>query len=138
MIIKYRKEMSKDLLFKIYQKAKGKKIIDEEFLTFLETCFPDKSGDVIKTLERGITKYLHSPSSRIVWTAKGENQEHMIYPRLYCSCQDFYKNVVIKRNRDFCKHILAQIISEALDCFKITEVRDDQFKDLIKDFKLKV
>lgn len=130
--------MSKDYLLKIYQKAKEKKIIDEEFLTFLETCFPDKSTNVIKSLERGITKYLYSPSSRIVWTAKGENQEHMIYPRLYCSCQDFYKSVVIKRKRDFCKHILAQIISEALDCFKIIKLKDDQFKDLIKDFKLKI
>ena len=130
--------MSKDLLLKIYKKAKEKQIIDEEFLNFLETCFPDKSRDVIKTLERGITKYLYSPSNRVVWTAKGENQEHMIYPKLYCSCQDFYKSVVIKRKRDFCKHILAQIISEALDCFKIIKLKDNQLEDLIKDFKLKV
>jgi len=130
--------MSKELLLKIYQKAKEKQIMDEEFLTFLETCFPDKSRDVIKTLEKGITKYFYSPSNRIVWTAKGANQEHMIYPKLYCSCQDFYKSVVIKRKRDFCKHILAQIISEALNSFKIIKLEDNQFTDLIKDFKLKI
>ncbi len=130
--------MSKDLLLKIYQKAKEKQIIDEEFLTFLESVFPDKSATVIEVIKRGITKYVYTPSNRIVWTAKGENQEHMIYPQLYCSCQDFYKNIVIKRKRDFCKHILAQIISEALKSYKLEKVKDQHFNNLIRDFKLKI
>ena len=130
--------MSKDLLLKIYQKAKEKQIIDEEFLTFLESVFPDKSATVIEVIKRGITKYVYTPSNRIVWTAKGENQEHMIYPQLYCSCQDFYKNIVIKRKRDFCKHILAQIISEALKSYKLEKVKDHHFNNLIRDFKLKI
>ena len=130
--------MSKDLLLKIYQKVKVKQLIDEEFLTFLETFFPDKSASVIEVLKRGISKYLYYPSNRIVWAAKGENQEHMIYPKLYCSCQDFYKNVVIKRKRDFCKHILAQIISEALNSYKEVKLEDSQFSELIRDFKLRI
>ncbi len=130
--------MSKDLLLKIYQKVKVKQLIDEEFLTFLETFFPDKSASVIEVLKRGISKYLYHPSNRIVWAAKGENQEHMIYPKLYCSCQDFYKNVVIKRKRDFCKHILAQIISEALNSYKEVKLEDSQFSELIRDFKLRI
>jgi len=130
--------MSKDLLLKIYQKAEEKQIIDEEFLNFLESVFPDKSATVIEVIKRGITKYVYTPSNRIVWTAKGKNQEHMIYPQLYCSCQDFYKNVVVKRKRDFCKHILAQIISEALRRYKLEKVKDQHFNNLIKDFKLKV
>ncbi len=130
--------MSKDLLLKIYQKVKAKQLIDEEFLTFLETFFPDKSASVIEVLKRGISKYLYHPSNRIVWVAKGENQEHMIYPKLYCSCQDFYKNVVIKRKRDFCKHILAQIISEALNSYKEVKLEDSQFSELIMDFKLRI
>ncbi|MCK4286982.1 MAG: SWIM zinc finger family protein, partial [Candidatus Lokiarchaeota archaeon] len=115
-----------------------KQIIDEEFLTFLESVFPDKSATVIEVIKRGITKYVYTPSNRIVWTAKGENQEHMIYPQLYCSCQDFYKNIVIKRKRDFCKHILAQIISEALKSYKLEKVKDQHFNKLIRDFKLKI
>jgi len=130
--------MSKDLLLKIYQKAKEKQIIDEELLTFLESVFPDKSATVIEVIKRGITKYVYTPSNRIVWTAKGENQEHMIYPQLYCSCQDFYKNIVIKRKRDFCKHIVAQIISEALKSYKQEKLKDKHFNNLIRDFKLKI
>ncbi len=131
-------QMSKDLLLKVFQKVKEKLIIDEEFLTFLETFFPNKSASVIEVLKRGITKYRYHPSNRIVWVVKGEHQEYMIYPKSYCSCQDFYKNVVIKRKRDFCKHILAQIISEALHSYKDVKLEDNKFEELIKNLKLNV
>ncbi|MFX1501719.1 MAG: hypothetical protein ACFFDH_12205 [Promethearchaeota archaeon] len=130
--------MSKDLLFDLHKKASKKQIIDDEFISFLETIFPDKSADVIDVLKRGIIKYIYKPSYRIVWAAKGENQEHLIYPKLYCSCQDFYKNVVIKKKRKYCKHILAQIISEALNRFEVITLEDKKFKEFFKELRLKI
>ncbi len=130
--------MSKDLLLKIFEKARQKQIIDEDFINFLELIFPDKSSDVMETLKRGITKYRYKPSNRVVWTAMGRNQEHLIYPKLFCSCQDYYKNVVVNRKREFCKHIIAQIISEALYNFKETVLDDNKFKELVSELKLKI
>ena len=130
--------MSKDLYTEVFIKAKKKEIIDEEFISFLDEIFPGRSTNVIYVLKRGIIKYIYTPSNRTVWAAKGENQEHLIYPKLYCSCQDFYKNVVIKRNHNFCKHILAQIISEALNKFEIMNVEDSKFIELLGDLKLKI
>ncbi|MFW9900803.1 MAG: hypothetical protein ACFFDY_05895 [Candidatus Thorarchaeota archaeon] len=130
--------MSKDLLFQVFKEAKKKQIIDEKFITFLDDIYPNKSTSVIEVLKRGIIKYTYKPSNRTVWTAQGENQEHLIYPKLYCSCQDFYKNVVIKKKRIFCKHILAQVISEALNQFKIITLDDNKFKELISELKLKI
>ena len=130
--------MSKDLLLKIFEKVKQKQVIDDDFISFLELVFPDKSSDVMETLKRGITKYNYKPSKRVVWTAMGKNQEHLIHPKLYCSCQDYYKNVVVNRNREFCKHIIAQIISEALHNFKETVLDDNKFKELVSDLKLKI
>ncbi|MHA2283309.1 MAG: hypothetical protein ACXAC5_20915 [Promethearchaeota archaeon] len=130
--------MSKDLLLKIFEKIKQKQVIDEDFVSFLEHIFPHKSSDVMETLKRGITKYTYKPSNRVVWTAMGKNQEHLIYPKLFCSCQDYYKNVVVNRNREFCKHIIAQIISEALKNFKDTSLDDNKFKELVSDLKLNI
>ena len=130
--------MSKDLLLKIFDKARQKQIIDEDFINFLELIFPDKSSNVMETLKRGITKYTYKPSNRVVWTAMGRNQEHLIYPKLFCSCQDHYKNVVVNRKREFCKHIIAQIISEALHNYKVTNLGDKEFKELVSELKLKI
>ena len=63
-----------DLLLTLFEKAKHKKMLDDEFIAFLESIFPDKSIDVIETLKRGITKYIYEPSNIIVWTAMVTNQ----------------------------------------------------------------
>ncbi|MFX1574647.1 MAG: hypothetical protein ACFFB0_18065 [Promethearchaeota archaeon] len=130
--------MSKDLLLDFFEKAKKKKLIDEDLISFLEDIFPEKSMAVIEVLKRGITKYIYKPSNRIVWTAMGENQEHLVYPKIYCSCQDFYKNVVVNKLRNFCKHIFAQLISEAFNNYKIVRLEDKKFSILINDFKLQI
>ncbi len=130
--------MSKEVLFQVYKLAKTKQLIDNELISFLEIIFPDKSVDVIDSIKSGIIKYIYYPSNRVVWAAKGENQEHLIYPKLYCSCQDFYKNVVIKKKRKFCKHILAQVISEALGKFETISLEDGKFKEFVKELKLNI
>ncbi|MFX1409655.1 MAG: hypothetical protein ACFFA6_04845 [Promethearchaeota archaeon] len=130
--------MSKDLLLAIFKMAKKKRVLDEELIEFLESIFPSRSANVIEVLKRGITKNKYKPSNRIVWTAMGENQEHLIYPRMFCSCQDFYKSVIIKKERLVCKHLIAQIISEALNNYQIKELEDNEFSDLIKDLKLQI
>jgi len=129
--------MSKDLLFDISLMAKKKGVIDEELLNFIEGIFPDKVDKVLKVIKRGITKYTFNPSRRVVWIALGENDEYLLYPKLYCSCQDFYKAVVIQRKRSFCKHLLAQVICEFLPDFKESELEDDRFNEFIDDLDLK-
>jgi len=129
--------MSKDLLFDISLMAEKKGVIDEELLNFIDSNFPDKVNKVLKVIKRGITKYTFNPSRRVVWIALGENDEYLIYPKLYCSCQDFYKAVVIQRRRPFCKHLLAQVICEKLPDFKESELEDNEFNEFIDYLDLK-
>lgn len=129
-------QSSKDLLSEIYSKIKNKGLIDEDFVNFIESIFPDKSPNILKVIKRGITKYTFKPSGKIVWTAMGQNNEYLLYPKVYCGCIDFYKNVVIKRIRGFCKHIIAQVICEALDNYQLSIIEDDKFANFMKHFKL--
>lgn len=129
-------QSSKDLLSEIYSKIKNKGLIDEDFVNFIESIFPDKSPNILKVIKRGITKYTFKPSDKIVWTAMGQNNEYLIYPKVYCGCIDFYKNVVIKRIRGFCKHIIAQVICEALNNYQISIIEDDKFANFMEHLKL--
>ncbi len=129
-------QSSKDLLSEIYLKIKQKGEIDDEFVNYLESIYPDKSSEILKAIKRGITKYIFKPSNRIIWTAIGENNEYLIYPKIYCSCIDFYNRVVIKRKKDICKHLIAQSISDALNDFIEKELEDINFPDFIKELKL--
>ena len=129
--------MSKDLLVDISLMAEKKSAIDEELLNFIDKVFPEKVDKVLKVIKRGLTKYTFNPSGRVVWIALGENDEYLLYPKLYCSCQDFYKSVVIQKKRAFCKHLLAQVICESLPDFKEKKLRDDEFNEFVDDLHLK-
>lgn len=130
-------QSSKDLLSEIYLKMKEKGDIDDEFVNYLESIYPDKSSEILQSLKRGITKYIFKPSNRIIWTTIGENDEYLIYPKIYCSCIDFYNRVVIKRKKVVCKHLIAQTISDALNNFKEKKLDDRNYNTFIKELELK-
>jgi len=128
--------MSKDLLFKLFSIVEGKADIDEEIIRNINDIFSNKAERVLEVVKKEISKYIYKPSNRTIWVAMGEKCEHIIYPKIYCSCQDFYKNVVVSRKRDFCKHILAQVICEALNDFQVLELEDGDFSNLVNDLEL--
>ncbi len=131
--------MSKDLLLTIYDKVKAKGLLDDELINYIDSLFSERINQVLDVVERDFYKYTFNPSNKSIWTvATSSNSKnyYLIYPKLYCSCWDFYKRVVVERKRLFCKHILAQTICEALNNFKIIQLKDEDFKKFIKDFKL--
>ena len=129
--------MSKDLLFDVYSITKKKGVIDDELINFVDTIFPNKADKVLDVLKKGITKYTYKPSNRVIWLALGENREYLIYPKLYCSCLNFYKEVVINQSIGYCKHLITQVLCEALNKYKKVELKDKEFEDLINNLESK-
>ena len=144
--------MSKDLLFDVYSIAKEKGVIDDELINFIDTIFPNKADKVLDVIKKGITKYTYKPSNRVIWLALGsiknakinskdnldtEYHEYLIYPKLYCSCLNFYKEVVINQSIGYCKHLITQVICEALNKYKKVELKDKEFEDLINNLESK-
>ena len=127
-------QASKDFLNTIIERIKEKKEIDDEFIEFIDNFFSNKSVDVLETIKRGITKYIYKPSNRVIWVSMGSDSDHLIYPKLFCSCHDFYQNVIVLKKRLICKHLLAQLICELLDNFNVVELDDSEFKVRIKEF----
>ena len=145
--------MSKDLLFDVYSIAKKKGVIDDELINFIDTIFPNKADKVLDVIKKGITKYTFKPSNRVIWLALGsikkkvkiyskddidtKNREYLIYPKIYCSCLNFYKEVVINQSIGYCKHLITQVICEALNKYKKVELKDKEFEDLINNLESK-
>ncbi len=131
-------QVSKNFLAEIYLRVNEMGIIDDKFLAYLDDFIPNISGRVLETIKRGISKYIYKPSNRIVWVAMGKNDEYLIYPKTFCSCHNFYNQILNQKEKNMvvCKHILAQIICEALNEYKEIELDDSNFSELVKDLKL--
>ena len=130
-------QMSKDLLFKLQTLIVKKGIIDDEIINFVNSNFVINFEKVLESFSRGVIKNIYKPSDRISWIVIGEEDKHLVYPKIYCSCQEFYKNVVINRKRICCKHIITQILSEALGEYSIKELEDKKYYIIIKELKSK-
>jgi predicted nucleic acid-binding Zn finger protein len=130
-------QKSKDLLFRLESIVKNNGVINFEVIDYLNSIFSGKSERVLEVIKRGIRKKIIKSTGKTLWIAKGEDSNHLIYPKLYCSCQDFYKNVVAKQKKPFCKHILAQVISEALNDYKTDYCEEKDIDNLIEESQLK-
>jgi predicted nucleic acid-binding Zn finger protein len=73
-----------------------------------------------------VKKYIFEPSGREAWVVVGKARDYRVLSELYCDCEDFYINVIVKRAADLCYHILAQILAESLETY--SEIRLDDMR----------
>ncbi|MFX1318288.1 MAG: hypothetical protein ACFE9D_03230 [Promethearchaeota archaeon] len=73
-----------------------------------------------------VKKYVFEPSGREAWVVVGKSRDYRVLSEVYCDCEDFYINVIVKRTADLCYHILAQILAKALS--KYSEIRIDDMR----------
>ena len=107
-----------------------------------QSIFSNNAENILEVLSRGVKKYKYRPSNRTIWAVMGKAREieYLIYPRIYCSCFNFYKQVLQfnKKKLVYCKHILAQILSDILKNYQEIELDDTNFSKRIKELKLKL
>ena len=79
-------------------------------------------------------KYQFIPSGMIFWVIVGKTDDYLILPLNFCSCSDFYFNVLFKKKEICCYHIIAQIICQELNYFMILFKDDNSYLDYLEDF----
>jgi len=90
----------------------------------------------IETVNRGrVKKYVFVPSGRVTWIVVGRRRDYWVIPRLYCSCDDFYINVISRRSAPLCYHLLAQAIAEKLGKYDVFNVSDEEGKRLEEEWR---
>jgi len=102
-------------------------------LQVLSQHFGDRFWKALQAVAKDLVKkYIFEPSGREAWVVVGKSRDYRVLSEVYCDCEDFYINVIVKRTVELCYHILAQIIAEALGTF--SEIRvDDMMYDTLRD-----
>ncbi|MHA1369595.1 MAG: hypothetical protein ACTSRA_07795 [Promethearchaeota archaeon] len=65
-----------------------------------------------------VFKYTFIPSGIALWIVLGKDDEYLIHPLAFCSCHDFYINVVLRRKEMFCYHLVSQFICHELNRYR--------------------
>jgi predicted nucleic acid-binding Zn finger protein len=130
--------MDKDLTEIISRLEEGKEL-NNELIKKLEEKYGSKYQKAKEALlSMAVKKYRFYPSGRIVWIVVGKEKEYFVIPKLYCQCDEFYINVVIRRKSDLCYHLLAQAISEKIGKYESFDVPDSDFIRLNAEWKKEI
>jgi len=90
----------------------------------------------IEVVNRGrVKKYIFVPSGRVTWIVVGRRKDYWVIPRLYCSCDDFYINVISRRSTPLCYHLLAQAIAERTGRYDVFSVSDEEGEKLEEEWR---
>ena len=103
-----------------------KNISREEAVRLLRRKFGERGVRALqKVLSRSVAKCCFKPSNLEIWIVRGRSgKEHLVLPKFFCDCEDFYLNVVIRRKVEACHHIIAQVIAESYKLYEEIEERD--------------
>ncbi len=93
-------------------------------------------GSSLKALKSAlkgqVAKHVFRPSGRFFYVVKGPTGPHLVLGDIYCSCFDFHLNVVMRRKREYCYHIVAASIAEKIGSYKEITHKDPEFIGVIK------
>jgi len=121
----------------LFKELKEKGVLSEELLEKFVLKYGELFWRAIKAVEeKRVKKYVFKPSEKSLWIVIGKTRKYLVIPDFYCSCDDFYFNVVTRKKRQICYHILARKLAEALNLYQVVKLEDDLFRDVLDEIKL--
>lgn len=118
------------------EKVRRNKCISGEELEALAEELGERFWRALKAVaERKVKKYVFDPSRRVFWVVVGRKKDYLVISNFYCSCEDFYLNVVIRKSTFTCYHLLAKQLAEALEVYDVYVVSDEEYEPLIREWK---
>jgi predicted nucleic acid-binding Zn finger protein len=115
---------------------KQRKSIFGRDLREMDSKYGERFWKGIKAAAEGcVTKHIFRPSCRVLWTVKGKKMDYLILDDFYCSCDDFYLNVIIRRKSASCYHLLAKVLADALEIHESVELNDEAYLPLMRKLR---
>ena len=106
-----------------------------EYLRVARACSEDvikqfsKHNKVIEAItSKRFIKFKTNNLATEYWGYLGKERDYILIPCLYCSCPDFIINVLSKRIRDFCYHLVALEIARKKHMYRELSINE---RDLI-------
>ena len=123
-------------LKKVFDELRIEKKFSLDQMHFFVEEFNDRFWKALqKVLERGVKKYTFVPSNRTAWIVVGNKRDYLIISDLYCSCEDFYLNVVVRKFTKMCYHLLSKVLATTFEEYEKITVEDARYEQLMKDWK---
>ena len=91
-------------------------------------------------IKRRVYKYIFEPSNKVVWIVYSPKRKrrYIVIPDVFCSCEDFYLNVIIRGKKEMCYHMLAQKIANITGMYSEKRISDKNIKNFYEKLFLSI
>lgn len=122
----------------LFKKLTNEKKLSAQLIHLFEKEYGDlfyKSLEFIQKDGPKVKKIIFLPSNLKIWSVEGAKKTYLVYPKIYCQCQDFLLNSIYRQKKyQMCKHLFAQKLSESLKQYIELKFKDKEFKEWKKQF----
>ncbi|MET1160764.1 MAG: hypothetical protein ABWW65_07380 [Thermoprotei archaeon] len=59
-----------------------------------------------------------------IWFYTGVRGDYVLVSRVYCSCKDYIINIMSRKSKKSCKHLIIQKLAEETNEYRVVEVED--------------
>jgi len=95
----------------------------------------ERARKAVEAVKEGkVKKYVFHPSFKIYWVVVGRSRDYLVLPGRYCTCDDFFINVVTRSKVKSCYHLIAQEVAQREGQFEVFEVEDDEGERLLDEW----
>ena len=95
----------------------------------------ERARKAVEAVKEGrVKKYVFRPSSKTYWVVVGRARDYLVLPGKYCTCDDFFINVVTRSKVKSCYHLIAQEVAQREGQFEVFEVEDDEGERLLDEW----
>ena len=134
--MKYRRLLLSDDARHILNKIKREGYISQSNLQALRALYGTRFINAFNAVkENAVKKYTFLPSGIEVWIVVGKKKDYLILGDYYCSCVDFLMNVVLKKKKSMCYHLLAKLLAENLNRYEEFKLPDTYYKKFISEWR---
>ena len=92
------------------------------------------SSLALKRLVKPILKFLGRDVEAPIWFYVGTRGDHIIVSKTYCSCKDFVINVMSRKKKPVCRHLIIQVVGSKKGLYRVVEIESlDLFYKIIHE-----
>lgn len=92
------------------------------------------SNASLKRMVKPILSYVGGEAEPVTWFYVGARHDHIIIPRIYCSCKDYLINVMSRKRRRVCRHLVIQYIAEKNGLYRVVSINDpDTYMSIVNE-----
>jgi len=101
----------------------------EKYVTSVSSEIPERALEAVR--EKRVLLLVSESSKRSMYVFKSRDRDYLIIPGILCTCKDYEFNVVFRKNKLACYHLIAAELAIRRGGVRIIHISDEELDNIL-------